>query len=158
MLNILWLGLLLVAVFLGGFTGRMEAVTSGAFSAARDALMVVALPLAGLMGLWLGFLRLAELSGIVEGLARLLHRGHEQADQSAHDRDHDQQFNQRESTQWLSFGPDGWRNKTPKVPLGILLAEVVAAKTPNHSGRIEERKDSPANGTSATISGLMSSP
>lgn len=73
MLNILWLGLLLVAVFLGGFTGRMEAVTSGAFSAARDALMVVALPLAGLMGLWLGFLRLAELSGIVEGLARLLH-------------------------------------------------------------------------------------
>jgi spore maturation protein SpmA len=73
MLNLLWLGLLLVAVFLGGFTGRIEAVTSGAFSAARDALMVVALPLAGLMGLWLGFLRLAELSGIVEGLARLLH-------------------------------------------------------------------------------------
>jgi hypothetical protein len=60
----------------------------------------------------------------------LLHSRHEQADQSAHDRDHDQQFNQRESTQWLSFGPDGWRNKTPKVPLGILLAEVVAAETP----------------------------
>ena len=73
MLNTLWLGLLLVAVFLGGFTGRLEAVTSGAFSAARDAIMVVALPLAGLMGLWLGFLRLAELSGIVEGLARGLH-------------------------------------------------------------------------------------
>ena len=73
MLNTLWLGLLLTAVFLGGFTGRIEAVTSGAFSAARDAIMVVALPLAGLMGLWLGFLRLAELSGIVEGLARWLH-------------------------------------------------------------------------------------
>lgn len=73
MLNTLWLGLILVAVFLGGFTGRMEAVTSGAFSAARDAIMVVALPLAGLMGLWLGFLRLAEMSGIVAGLARWLH-------------------------------------------------------------------------------------
>jgi len=73
MLNSLWLGLILVSVLLGAFHGRIEAVTNGAFSAARDALMVVALPLAGLMGLWLGFLRLAELSGLVEALARLLH-------------------------------------------------------------------------------------
>ena len=73
MLNTLWLGLLLIAVFLGGFTGHIESVTNGAFSAAKDAIMVVARPLAGLMGLWLGFLRLAEVSGLVEGLARLLH-------------------------------------------------------------------------------------
>ena len=37
-------------------------------SAPRDAIMAVALPLAGLMGLWLGFLRHAELSGIVKGV------------------------------------------------------------------------------------------
>lgn len=73
MLNTLWLGLLLIAVFLGGFTGHIESVTNGAFSAAKDAIMLVALPLAGLMGLWLGFLRLAEVSGLVEGLARFLH-------------------------------------------------------------------------------------
>lgn len=73
MLNPLWLALILISVLIGCFTGRIEAVTNGAFSAARDALMVVALPLAGLMGLWLGFLRLAEMSGLVEVLARLLH-------------------------------------------------------------------------------------
>jgi hypothetical protein len=73
MLNALWLGLILVAVLLGAFTGRLDAVTNGAFAAAKDAVMSIALPLAGLMGLWLGFLRLAELAGLVEALARLLH-------------------------------------------------------------------------------------
>jgi len=73
MLNALWLGLILIAVILGAFTGRLDAVTNGAFAAAKDAVMSIALPLAGLMGLWLGFLRLAELAGLVEALARLLH-------------------------------------------------------------------------------------
>lgn len=73
MLNGLWLGLILTSILLGGFTGRLEAVTNGAFSAAKDAIIVVALPLAGLMGMWLGLLRLAELSGLVESLARKLH-------------------------------------------------------------------------------------
>ena len=73
MLNGLWLGLILISILLGGFTGRLEAVTQGAFSASKDAITVVALPLAGLMGLWLGLLRLAELSGLVESLARKLH-------------------------------------------------------------------------------------
>ncbi|MEI6871719.1 MAG: nucleoside recognition domain-containing protein [Verrucomicrobiota bacterium] len=73
MLNGLWLGLILISIFLGGFTGRLEAVTNGAFSAAKDAITGVALPLAGMMGLWLGLLRLAERSGLVEALARTLH-------------------------------------------------------------------------------------
>jgi spore maturation protein SpmA len=73
MLNTLWLGLILISVFLGAFTGRLDAVTNGAFAAAKDAVMAIALPLAGLMGLWLGFLRLAELSGLVGALAHLLH-------------------------------------------------------------------------------------
>jgi spore maturation protein SpmA len=73
MLNSLWLGLILISVLLGALTGRLDAVTNGAFAAAKDAVMSIALPLAGLMGLWLGFLRLADLAGLVESLARLLH-------------------------------------------------------------------------------------
>lgn len=73
MLNSLWLGLILVSVLLGAWTGRLDAVTNGAFAAARDAVMSIALPLAGLMGLWLGFLRLADLAGLVGALARVLH-------------------------------------------------------------------------------------
>jgi spore maturation protein SpmA len=72
MLNAIWLALILGSILLGGFTGRLEALTQGAFAAARDAVMNIALPLAGLMALWLGFLKLAELSGLVTLLGRAL--------------------------------------------------------------------------------------
>ncbi|MEY5025787.1 MAG: hypothetical protein RLZZ244_1315, partial [Verrucomicrobiota bacterium] len=70
MLNALWLALILGSVLLAAFTGRLEAITQGAFAAARDSLTQIALPLAGVMALWLGFLRLAELSGLVGLLAK----------------------------------------------------------------------------------------
>lgn len=73
MLNVIWFGLVVFSVLLAGFTGRLDALTQGAFAAARDAVMSIALPLAGLMALWLGFLRLAELSGIVATLANWMH-------------------------------------------------------------------------------------
>ena len=71
-LNPIWLTLVLLSVFIGGFTGKLPAVTSGAFDSARDAVMTIALPLAGIMALWLGIMRLAELSGLVNVLARAL--------------------------------------------------------------------------------------
>ena len=73
MLNVLWLGLILSSVVLAGFTGRLDALTQGAFGAARDAVVSIAIPLAGLMAMWLGFLRLAERSGLVTLLAKTLH-------------------------------------------------------------------------------------
>ena len=70
MLNPIWLFLVLLAVFVGGFTGNLNAVTDGAFASARDAVMVIALPLVGMFALWLGIMRLAELSGLVQIMAR----------------------------------------------------------------------------------------
>jgi len=72
MLNPIWLWLILLSVFIGGFTGRLDAVTAGALQSATDAVMTVALPLAGIFALWLGVMRLAELSGLVGILARAL--------------------------------------------------------------------------------------
>ncbi len=72
MLNVIWLWLLILAVFIGGFTGKLNAVTDGAFASAKDAVMTLALPLAGLFALWLGIMRLAELSGLVTLLGRVL--------------------------------------------------------------------------------------
>lgn len=72
MLNIIWLGLILIAVIAGGFTGKLPAVTNGAFISAKDAVMEIALPLAGIMAIWLGMMRLAEQSGFVQVLARAL--------------------------------------------------------------------------------------
>jgi spore maturation protein SpmA len=70
-LNYIWLALVLLAVVLGGSTGRMEAVSEGAFSAAQAA-ATLALGLIGIMALWLGVMRLAERAGLVQLLARVL--------------------------------------------------------------------------------------
>ena len=71
MLNGIWLGLLTVAALMAGVTGRLGGMTDGAIQAANAA-VTVSLGLIGIMALWLGILRLAEQSGLVTSLARLL--------------------------------------------------------------------------------------
>src|SRR2546422_4262974 len=70
MLNYIWLGLVLAAVLIGGFNGKLPDLTNGAFKTAKDAVMEIALPLVGLMAIWLGIMRLAERAGFVQWLAR----------------------------------------------------------------------------------------
>jgi spore maturation protein SpmA len=72
MLNYIWLAMLLVAVIVGGFTGRMPDVVQGAFEGAKKAVMDIALPLMGVWAIWLGIMRLAERSGLVSQLATAL--------------------------------------------------------------------------------------
>ncbi|MEI6337836.1 MAG: nucleoside recognition domain-containing protein [Verrucomicrobiota bacterium] len=72
MLNWIWLGLILLSVLLGGLSGQLGEVTLAAFEACKTAVMTLALPLAGVMALWLGVMRLAEKSGLVLILARAL--------------------------------------------------------------------------------------
>lgn len=71
MLNYIWLGLIVAAVVLGGINGRLDEVTAGAFDMAKVA-VEIAIGLIGVMALWLGVMRLAERSGLVGILARLL--------------------------------------------------------------------------------------
>ncbi|HEY5742430.1 MAG TPA: nucleoside recognition domain-containing protein [Terrimicrobiaceae bacterium] len=72
MLNWIWLGLVIISVFLGAVSGQLAEVTAAAFDACKTAVMALALPLAGIMALWLGVMRLAEKSGLVGLLARAL--------------------------------------------------------------------------------------
>jgi spore maturation protein SpmA len=79
MLNYIWLGLVLAAVLIGGYheiigapSGTLKEVTEKAFEMAKAAVMDIALPLAGIMALWLGVMRLAERAGLIQILARLL--------------------------------------------------------------------------------------
>lgn len=71
MLNHLWLGLLLTAVLVGGFNGRLTQATDAGIKAAETA-VTLSLGLVGVMTLWLGLMRLAERSGLVSVLARAL--------------------------------------------------------------------------------------
>lgn len=72
MLNYIWLALVILAALLGGATDRLEEVTNAAFEACKTAVMSLALPLAGVMALWLGIMRLADKSGIMHAIARVL--------------------------------------------------------------------------------------
>jgi spore maturation protein SpmA len=72
MLNYIWLGLIVCAVVIGGCTHHIKEMTDGAFAMAKTAVMDVGLPLIGIMSLWLGVMRLAEKSGMVKLLARVL--------------------------------------------------------------------------------------
>jgi spore maturation protein SpmA len=72
MLNLIWLGLLLVGVLVAGITGQFAAINQGALTAAKSAVMEVALPLCGAMTLWLGMVRLAEKAGLIQLIARFI--------------------------------------------------------------------------------------
>ncbi len=72
MLNYIWLAFMLLAVIIGGATGHLEEVVKGAFDMAKSAVMDLALPLSAVITLWLGVMRLAEKSGLVFWLARVL--------------------------------------------------------------------------------------
>ena len=70
MLNYIWLALIMLSVVLGGAMHHLDDVTKGAYDGARTAVMTVALPLVGTIAVWLGIMRLAERSGLVQALAR----------------------------------------------------------------------------------------
>src|SRR5512135_841381 len=72
MLNYIWLGLVVLAVVIGGCTGHLKDVADKSFEMAEFAVMRIALPLVGIMALWLGVMRLAERAGLVALLARAL--------------------------------------------------------------------------------------
>ena len=71
MLNWIWLFLFVVGAVVAGFGMRMPSALDGAFAGARQS-VDLAIGLMGVMSLWLGLMRLAELSGLVQGLARWL--------------------------------------------------------------------------------------
>ena len=71
MLNWIWLGLILVAVVYGAFTGRMAEVSAASFEGAKDAVDLV-IKLTGGMMLMLGLMRVAVDGGLLRWIARAI--------------------------------------------------------------------------------------
>lgn len=71
MLNWIWFGLIAVGIGYAMFNGSMGMVTEAAFAAANDAVLII-LEICGLTCLWLGMLKIAQASGLVDGLGRLI--------------------------------------------------------------------------------------
>lgn len=71
MLNIIWLGMILISVVVGIIEGRIDAVVKAVTDSAKLG-FEVALGLAGIMSLWLGIMSIATESGLVAKLGLLL--------------------------------------------------------------------------------------
>jgi spore maturation protein A len=71
MLNYIWLAMVVLAVILGGMNGKIENVTQSAIDAASGA-VTIAIGLIGIMALWLGIVKIAEDSGLMSLLARII--------------------------------------------------------------------------------------
>ncbi len=71
MLNAIWLGLMILSVFFGIIDHRIPEVVLAVTESAKVAFNL-ALGLAGIMIFWLGLLAIAEKSGLIQVLARLL--------------------------------------------------------------------------------------
>jgi spore maturation protein A len=68
MLNWIWFGLMAVAFVVAMFRGTAGEVTTGAIESAKTA-VEISIGLIGIMALWLGIMRIAEKSGLVQLLS-----------------------------------------------------------------------------------------
>lgn len=71
MLNVIWLGLIVISIVVAAITGRMEAINAAAFEGAKTG-VTVCLGLLSVLAFWMGMMRIAEKSGLLELLARVL--------------------------------------------------------------------------------------
>jgi spore maturation protein SpmA len=69
LLNLIWLGLIIFSLLLGGFSGRIDMVGANAIENAKNG-VVLAGNLIAVMTLWLGMMRLATEAGLVHKLGR----------------------------------------------------------------------------------------
>ncbi len=71
MLNYIWFGIIFLSVIAGIVTGNIDAVTEAAINSAETA-VELAIGLIGIMALWLGIMKIAEESGLVDLIAKMV--------------------------------------------------------------------------------------
>lgn len=71
MLNYIWFGIILISVVVGSFTGNIDKVTEAAITSAETA-VEIAIGLIGIMALWLGIMKIAEESGLINLIAKVV--------------------------------------------------------------------------------------
>ena len=71
MLNYIWFGLIFISVVVGTITGRIDQVTEAAINMSKTS-VEIAFGLIGIMALWLGIMKIAEDSGLIQLIAKAL--------------------------------------------------------------------------------------
>lgn len=70
MLNYLWGGMILVAVVYGAVTGNIKEVGNAALDSSKEA-VELCITMLGVMALWTGMMKIAEVSGLTKKFLRL---------------------------------------------------------------------------------------
>ncbi len=71
MLNYIWAFMILAGIIVGACMGTMETVSSGILDSAREAIQLCIVML-GVVGMWTGVMKIAEETGLVRQLTKLL--------------------------------------------------------------------------------------
>ncbi|WP_062046710.1 nucleoside recognition domain-containing protein [Bacillus sp. JCM 19034] len=71
MINKIWMSMLVIGVIFAAINGRMSEVNEAIFAGAKDA-VTICIGLISVLVFWLGLMRIAEVAGMLRGLARLL--------------------------------------------------------------------------------------
>lgn len=70
-MNYIWFLIILISVISAAYTGRIDAVVNSVMIGAQKSIEI-GLYLAGIMAFWLGIMKIAEKSGLVSSIARLI--------------------------------------------------------------------------------------
>lgn len=69
MLNYLWSFMIIFAVIIAGFRGGMGTITTAALNASEEA-VTICIKTCGILCMWMGIMRIAEKSGLIDALAK----------------------------------------------------------------------------------------
>ena len=71
MLNYIWAFMIIVGIIFAAFTGTMEEVSSSILDSSKEAIQLC-LVMLGVVGMWTGVMKIAERTGLVRQLTKLL--------------------------------------------------------------------------------------
>lgn len=70
-MNYIWFFIIIFSIFIGAYTGNLQAVVNATLEGAKTSIDIV-IAITGVMVFWLGIMKIAEKSGLIEFLAKIL--------------------------------------------------------------------------------------
>ncbi|UOE92417.1 nucleoside recognition domain-containing protein [Alkalihalobacillus sp. LMS39] len=71
MINYIWVGMIIIGIVFAAINGTMEELNEAIFAGAKDA-VTICFGLISILVFWLGMMRIAQNSGLLDGLAKLM--------------------------------------------------------------------------------------